>query len=56
MITLRPTIESSGLPPAARTDEGIEVGMAKTLLFRAYASAGSVIALAAVVGAGTKWW
>jgi hypothetical protein len=30
--------------------------MARTVLLRAFASAGSVIALAAVVGAGTKWW
>jgi hypothetical protein len=30
--------------------------MARNLLLRAFASAGSVVALAAVVGAGTKWW
>jgi hypothetical protein len=39
------------------TEQGIEVHeMTRTFLARAFTSVGSVIALAAVVGAGTKWW
>jgi len=30
--------------------------LTKTFLVRAMASMGSIIALAAVVGAGSKWW
>jgi hypothetical protein len=30
--------------------------MTRSFLARAFTSVGSVVALAAVVGAGTKWW
>jgi hypothetical protein len=56
-VLTRSIIDLSVLPaPVAPTDEESRYEMARTLLFRAYASAGSVLALAAVVGAGTKWW
>jgi hypothetical protein len=56
-ITMGLTIESS--EPAAggtyrRGERGTE--MTKAFWARAFTTVGSVVALAAVAGAGTKWW